>query len=99
LFDRIRENLGKSTVLNGSMINLAINQTLSRTVLTSATTFVVAFILYWFGGSGIHTFAFAITAGVAVGTYSTICICAPLLFWAIGKNDLQPKETMSFEKM
>jgi len=98
LFDRIRENLGKSVVLTGSMINMAINQTLSRTVLTSATTFFVALILYFFGGSGIHAFAFAIAVGIACGTYSTICICAPLLFWAIGKDDLKPKETMEIEK-
>ena len=99
LFDRIRENLGKSTILTGSMINLSINQTLSRTVLTSATTFLVALILYIFGGQGIHVFAFAIAAGIACGTYSTICICSPLLFWAIGKDDLKPGETMAIEKM
>jgi len=99
LFDRIRENLGKSTILYGSMINMAINQTLSRTVLTSGTTFLVALILYCFGGQGIHVFAFAIAAGIACGTYSTIGICSALLFWAIGKDDLQPGETMSLEKM
>jgi len=99
LFDRIRENLGKSVVLTGSMINTAINQTLSRTVLTSATTFMVAFILFIFGGQGIHTFAFAISAGVFFGTYSTIGICASLLFWAIGVDDLKPKDTLTIEKM
>jgi len=99
LFDRIRENLGKSVILTGSMINMAINQTLSRTVLTSATTFLVALILYFFGGQGIHAFAFAIAVGIACGTYSTIGICSALLFWAIGKDDLQPKETMAIEKM
>ena len=99
LFDRIRENLGKSTTLTGSMINLAINQTLSRTVLTSVTTFFVATILYFFGGSGIHTFAFAMVVGIACGTYSTIGVCSALLFWSIGVNDLQPKDTMSLEKM
>jgi SecD/SecF fusion protein len=99
LFDRIRENLGKSVVLTGSMINMAINQTLSRTVLTSATTFLVALILYLFGGQGIHAFSFAIAVGIACGTYSTIGICSALLFWAIGTNDLGPKETMTIEKM
>jgi len=99
LFDRIRENLGKSTILTGSMINKAINQTLSRTVLTSATTFLVAIILYLFGGQGIHTFAFVVAAGVFFGTYSTIGICSALLFWAIGKDDLKPGETMVLEKM
>jgi len=99
LFDRIRENLGKSTVLTGSMINRAINQTLSRTVLTSLTTFFVSIILYLFGGSGIHTFAFAITMGVIFGTYSTIAICSSLLFWTTAVNDLKPGETMTLEKM
>ena len=99
LFDRIRENLGKSTILTGSMINLAINQTLSRTVLTSATTFLVALILYFFGGSGIHTFAFAIAVGVFFGTYSTIGICASLLFWVSAVDDLKPRDTMTLEKM
>jgi len=99
LFDRIRENLGKSTILYGSMINAAINQVLSRTVLTSATTLFVALVLYIFGGQGIHAFSFAIAVGIACGTYSTIFICAPLLFWAIGKDDLKPGETMAIEKM
>ncbi|MDR0521393.1 MAG: protein translocase subunit SecD [Planctomycetaceae bacterium] len=92
LFDRIRENLGKSSTLTGSMINTAINQTLSRTVLTSLTTFVVALILYFFGGQGIHTFAFAISLGVFFGTYSTIGICSSFLYWAIGVNDLSGKK-------
>jgi SecD/SecF fusion protein len=99
LFDRIRENLGKSTILYGSMINAAINQVLSRTVLTSGTTFFVAMVLYIFGGQGIHAFSFAIAIGIVCGTYSTIFICAPLLFWAIGKDDLKPGETLAIEKM
>jgi SecD/SecF fusion protein len=92
LFDRIRENLGKSPVLTGTMINTAVNQTLSRTVLTSLTTFLVSFILYLFGGQGIHVFAFAMTLGVVFGTYSTIAVCSPLLFWAIGMDDLAQKK-------
>jgi len=99
LFDRIRENLGKSTVLYGSMINAAINQVLSRTVLTSATTFLVAMILYIFGGQGIHAFSFAMAVGIACGTYSTIFICAPLLFWAVGKDDLMGRDKMEMEEM
>lgn len=87
LFDRIRENRGKNPNLTGTMINQAINQTLSRTVLTSLTTFFVAIILYFWGGQGIHTFAFAMSAGVAFGTYSTIGLCAPLLYWMIGVDD------------
>jgi len=99
LFDRIRENLGKSTILYASMINMAINQTLARTVLTSATTLFVALVLYIFGGQGIHTFSFALAIGIACGTYSTIAICSALLFWSIGKDDMKPGETMTIEKM
>ncbi len=91
LFDRIRENKGKSPLLTGQMINNAINQTLSRTVLTSLTTFAVAIILYIWGGPGIHTFAFAMSIGVAFGTYSTIFVCAPLLYWWLGSETPQKK--------
>ncbi|MDR1478758.1 MAG: protein translocase subunit SecD [Planctomycetaceae bacterium] len=86
LFDRVRENRGKSPVLTDKMINTAVNQTLSRTVLTSLTTFFVTLILYFLGGQGIHTFAFAMCVGVAFGTYSTIGVCAPLLYWMIGTS-------------
>jgi SecD/SecF fusion protein len=84
LFDRVRENRGKSPILTEKMINAAVNQTLSRTVLTSLTTFFVTLILYFLGGQGIHTFAFAMCVGVAFGTYSTIGVCAPLLYWMVG---------------
>ncbi|MDR0337133.1 MAG: protein translocase subunit SecD, partial [Planctomycetaceae bacterium] len=86
LFDRIRENIGKSPILTGKMINTAINQTLSRTILTSLTTFMVSIILYFWGGQGIHTFAFTISLGVAFGTYSTIGLCAPLLYWMVCRD-------------
>jgi SecD/SecF fusion protein len=86
LFDRIRENIGKSPILTGKMINNAINQTLSRTVLTSLTTFVVSIILYFWGGQGIHTFAFTISLGVLFGTYSTIGLCSSLLFWMVCRD-------------
>jgi SecD/SecF fusion protein len=96
LFDRVRENRGKSPVLTDRMINTAVNQTLSRTVLTSLTTFFVTLILYFLGGQGIHTFAFAMCVGVAFGTYSTIGVCAPLLYWMIGTSSdkavIQPIE-------
>ncbi|MGL4595357.1 MAG: protein translocase subunit SecD [Thermoguttaceae bacterium] len=84
LFDRIRENKGKNPILTDVMINNAINQTLSRTILTSLTTLFVAVILYFFGGIGIHTFAFAMLVGIIIGTYSTIGISAPILYWAVG---------------
>jgi len=79
VFDRIRENKGRVDSINANVINLSINQTLSRTLLTSITTFLVVFILYVFGGQGVHGFAFALLIGVVVGTYSSIGVATPLL--------------------
>ena len=81
VFDRIREVKGKNPKLTAEMINFSINQTLSRTLLTSLTTFLVVFILYVFGGEGIHGFAFALLVGVVVGTYSSIFVASPSLLW------------------
>jgi SecD/SecF fusion protein len=81
VFDRIREIRGKSPDLNATMINQAVNQTLSRTILTSGTVFLVTFILYFFGGEGVHAFAFAMMIGVLTGTYSSVFIAAPILLW------------------
>ncbi|MCK4956521.1 MAG: protein translocase subunit SecF, partial [Candidatus Cloacimonetes bacterium] len=61
------------------VINRSINETLSRTIITSLTTFVVVLSLYLFGGSVIHDFAFALLIGVVVGTYSSIFIASPIL--------------------
>lgn len=83
LFDRMREICGKNQELNGEVINRAINQTLSRTILTSLTTLFVALVLYFFGGGGIHTFAFAMCVGVITGTYSSIFIASPVLLWML----------------
>lgn len=79
LFDRIRENRGKNPNLTKSMVNAAINQTLSRTILTSVTTAFVLFILYFWGGDGIHSFSFALLSGIVVGTYGSIYIASVLL--------------------
>ncbi|MCA9266627.1 MAG: protein translocase subunit SecF, partial [Planctomycetales bacterium] len=81
VFDRIREVKGKSPELTGEMINTSINQTLSRTMLTSLTTLIVVAILYAFGGDGIHGFAFSLMIGVLVGTYSSIFVASPALLW------------------
>jgi SecD/SecF fusion protein len=81
IFDRIREVRGRSPKLTIEMINASINQTLSRTLLTSGTTLVTILLLYIFGGEGIHAFAFALLIGVLVGTYSSIFIAAPALYW------------------
>ncbi|MDA8560586.1 protein translocase subunit SecF [Nitrospinae bacterium] len=83
VFDRIRENLrrkGKSTL--SDIINISINQTLSRTLLTSGTTLLVVVSLFFFGGEIIHDFSFALLVGVLVGTYSSIFIASVfLVFW------------------
>jgi len=81
VFDRIREVRGRSSEITAEMINMSINQTLSRTVLTSLTTLIVVLILYIFGGQGIHGFAFALLVGVVVGTYSSIFVASPALLW------------------
>ncbi|MCE5339676.1 MAG: protein translocase subunit SecD [Planctomycetaceae bacterium] len=79
VFDRIRENKGKLSILTDELINDSINQTLSRTILTSFTTFLVVIIMYIFGGSGFRGFNYVMTIGIVVGTYSSIAIAAPLL--------------------
>jgi SecD/SecF fusion protein len=79
VFDRIRENRGKARSLNPQVITNSINQTISRTILTSFTTFIVVLIMYIFGGPGLRGFTFAIGLGIIVGTYSSIAIAAPIL--------------------
>ncbi len=82
-FDRIRENLrlqrrGTFT----EIVNASINQTLSRTVLTSGLTFLTALSLYLFGGQVLNGFSFALVVGIIVGTYSSIFMASPILiFW------------------
>ena len=83
VFDRIRENLrrrGKNTFVQ--IINASINQTLSRTLLTSGTTLMVVIALFFFGGEIIHDFSFALLVGILVGTYSSIFIASVfLVYW------------------
>jgi SecD/SecF fusion protein len=79
VFDRIREVRGKNPMLTYTMINDSVNQTLSRTILSSVTVFLVVFVLYIFGGEGVHLFSFVMVVGVVVGTYSSIYIASPLL--------------------
>jgi preprotein translocase subunit SecF len=80
VFDRIRENLikyHKSPL--GTILNRSINETLSRTILTSATTLFVVIALFVLGGGIIHDFAFALLVGIVVGTYSSIFVASPIL--------------------
>ncbi len=84
VFDRIRENMrrkGKTPLVE--VINNSINQTLSRTILTSGTTLLVVVALFFLGGEIIHDFSFALLVGVMVGTYSSIFIASVfLVYWA-----------------
>ncbi|NQT00598.1 MAG: protein translocase subunit SecD [Planctomycetes bacterium] len=86
IFDRIRENRRKARFLSPTVITNSINQTISRTILTSFTTFIVVLIMYIFGGSGLRGFTFAIGFGIIIGTYSSIAIAAPILLLGTKTN-------------
>ncbi len=92
VFDRIREVRGKNPNITVEMLNLSLNQTLSRTILTSLTTFMVVAILYFFGGEGIHGFAFCLVLGVIVGTYSSIYVASPVLLWLMNRAEEKAKQ-------
>ena len=80
VFDRIRENLGLSRRETlPDVVNRSINQTLSRTVLTSGLTFLTVLSLFVFGGPVLRGFSFALVVGVLIGTYSSIAVAAPML--------------------
>ena len=83
IFDRIRENMrrrGKTPLID--LVNSSINQTLSRTLLTSGTTLLVVLALFFFGGAIIHDFSFALLVGIIIGTYSSIFIASVfLIYW------------------
>ena len=85
VFDRIRENLRKHHRQSLEFIlNRSVNETLSRTILTSVTTLIVLVALFVFGGGIIHDFAFAMIIGVIIGTYSSIYVASPILLaWQI----------------
>jgi len=80
VFDRIRENVRLNKRENFvDLINRSINQTLSRTILTSGLTFLAVLSLFLFGGEVIHGFSFALVVGVIIGTYSSIFIASPIV--------------------
>ncbi len=88
VFDRIRENMKKTDAseIVPSVINASVNQVLSRTIITGLTSAMALFALFFFGGAVIHDFSFALIAGIAVGTYSSIFIASPLLLiWKRGQ--------------
>ncbi len=88
VYDRVRENLRKYKRMPlDKLFNRSINETLSRTIRTSATTLLALFALYFFGGEVIAGFSFAMIFGIFVGTYSSICIAVPLLLYmSLGRD-------------
>lgn len=101
IFDRIREDLkAKRKEPMAEVINSSINGTLSRTAVTSLTTFLTAFSLYLFGGAVLHDFAFAICLGVIFGTYSSIFIASNLVldFNKIIRKEKQTAQQLSRKK-
>ncbi len=83
IYDRIRENMAKTSRYNlRDIINLSLNQTLSRTILTSLTVLLVVFSLFFLGGEVLHAFSLCLLIGFLTGTYSSVYVAAPLvLFW------------------
>ena len=94
VFDRIRENfLSTRHVDPAKIINGALNQTLSRTIMTSLTTMLVLLALFFLGGEIIHSFALALLIGVVIGTYSSIYVASSMILaLGISKEDLLPSE-------
>lgn len=101
VFDRVRENFRK--VRKGSpteIMNLSINQTLSRTLMTSVLTLMVVVALYFFGGESLHGFSLALIIGIIVGTYSSIFIAGALaLTMGLSRNDLAPASKKAVDDM
>ncbi len=80
IMDRVRENRGRLGYASADVVNTSINQTMSRTIITTGTTLLAVFILYVEGGQGVRAFAYALLIGVFSGSYSTVAIAAPLLY-------------------
>jgi len=94
VFDRIRENfLSTRHIEPGLIVNDALNQTLSRTLMTSLTTLIVLLALFYLGGEVIHSFAGALIIGVVIGTYSSIYVASSMILaLGISKEDILPSE-------
>lgn len=94
VFDRIRENFLSTRKLEPMpIVNEALNQTLSRTLMTSLTTLLVLFALFYLGGEVIHSFAGALLIGVLIGTYSSIYVASSMILaLGISKEDMLPSE-------
>jgi preprotein translocase subunit SecF len=92
VFDRVRENLRvmrKESLFQ--VLNISINQTFARTLMTSFTTFISVFALFVFGGEVLNGFSFALTVGILIGTYSSIAIASPIVEWWYRSIDKKSK--------
>ena len=104
VFDRIRENFELNSKRKNPedevvVCNQSINQTLARTLMTSLTTVLVVFSLFFLGGEVIHDFSFALLVGIAVGTYSSIFIATPVMLSLEGKFEMTEEERKEMEEM
>jgi SecD/SecF fusion protein len=90
VFDRVRENLRTTQGATiASAVNLAVNQTLGRTIITAGTTFLSVLALFLFGGEVLRGFAFAMLVGIATGTYSTVFVAAPIAALLASRKDIR----------
>jgi SecD/SecF fusion protein len=89
VFDRLREIKGKNPAISAHLVNLAVNQCLARTFLTSFTVFIVVIVLYVFGGESLHGFAYALLIGMITGVYSTVYIASPAVLWIAGRQEVK----------
>lgn len=96
IMDRIRENRGKLPYASKAVINRSINETISRTLVTSGTTLLAILLLYIDGGPGVHAFSYALLVGVLVGTYSSIAVASPLV-WS-RKRDISERRRLEDEQ-
>jgi preprotein translocase subunit SecF len=92
VFDRVRENLRMSRKESfPKLLNLSINQTFSRTIMTSGMTFLSVLALLVFGGEVLNGFSFTLTVGIIIGTYSSIGIATPIVAMWYGESERKPK--------
>lgn len=98
IMDRIRENRGRMPYATKKIVNESINQTISRTIITSGTTLIATLILYSFGGSGVRAFSYALLCGVVIGTYSSIAVASPLV-WSQKRDITTPREDRDSPRM
>ena len=92
VFDRVRENFRGTRLAPAEILNRSINQTLSRTMITSFVSFLTVLALYLYGGGSLQGMAEAMMVGIVIGTISTTFVACPILLWlGVSKQDLMPK--------